>query len=156
MTNAKDETSLLDPPSDYKYGTVGCVVLDKEGHLAAGTSTGGMTNKKYNRIGDAPIIGAGTYADDATVAVSCTGHGEYFIRYAVAHDLAARLEYSDQDLTRASKALVMDKLVQKGGSGGLIAVDNMGNIAMPFNTEGMYRASFVAGGQKYIGIYKDE
>lgn len=144
-------TSMYINP-DYKYGTVGCVVLDQSGNLAAGTSTGGMTNKKYNRIGDSPIIGAGTYADNNTVAVSCTGHGEYFIRYAVAHDIAARMEYGNASLKEACSDLVNGKLVEKGGSGGLIAVDKDGNIEMPFNTEGMYRASS-NGVSRFIGIY---
>jgi beta-aspartyl-peptidase (threonine type) len=139
---------------DHKFGTVGCVVLDTQGNLAAGTSTGGMTNKKFNRIGDSPIIGAGTYADNNTVAVSCTGHGEYFIRYAVAYDIAARMEYGGMSLKDACNAIVNEKLVEKGGSGGLIAVDKKGNIQMPFNTEGMYRASS-KGGKRFIGVYKD-
>lgn len=149
---AAEQQGYLDYLPDYKYGTVGCVVLDQEGNLAAGTSTGGMTNKRYNRIGDAPIIGAGTYADNASVAVSCTGHGEYFIRYAVAYDLAARLTYTNADLQTAADELVHKKLVEKEGSGGLIAVDKDGNIAMPFNTPGMYRG-YVKPGEREIGIY---
>jgi beta-aspartyl-peptidase (threonine type) len=150
---AEESTSMNYNP-DHKFGTVGCVVLDKSGNLAAGTSTGGMTNKKFNRIGDSPIIGAGTYADNNTVAVSCTGHGEYFIRYAVAYDIAARMEYGDVSLKEATIGIVHEKLVEKGGSGGLIAVDKNGNIEMPFNTEGMYRASS-KDGERFIGIYKD-
>ena len=149
-----ENTTTMSINPDYKYGTVGCVVLDRSGNLAAGTSTGGMTNKKYNRIGDSPIIGAGTYADNNTVAVSCTGHGEYFIRYAVAYDIAARMEYGNLSLKEACNGIVNEKLVEKGGSGGLIAVDKFGNIEMPFNTEGMYRASS-KDGDRYIGIYKN-
>ncbi|MEL6357848.1 MAG: isoaspartyl peptidase/L-asparaginase, partial [Bacteroidota bacterium] len=122
---------------DEKFGTVGCVALDKKGNIAAGTSTGGMTNKRFNRFGDSPIIGAGTYADNATCGVSCTGHGEFFIRYAVAHDVHARMAYAGDDLATAANAVVFDVLEPVGGSGGLIALDKYGNIAMPFNTSGM-------------------
>ncbi len=122
-----------------KQGTVGCVVLDKNGNLAAGTSTGGMSNKKWGRIGDSPIIGAGTYADNFTCAVSCTGHGEYFIRKAVAHDVHARMKYGGQSLEEAAKGTLLE-VEELGGTGGLIAVDAKGNIAMPFNTSGMFRA----------------
>lgn len=150
-----EKTGSIPSNPDYKYGTVGCVAMDINGDLAAGTSTGGMTNKRFNRVGDSPIIGAGTYADNNSVAVSCTGHGEYFIRYAVAYDIAARMTYGKVSLKTACEDLVNEKLVQKGGSGGLIALDKSGNIEMPFNTEGMYRASSV-GGKRFIGIYKDE
>jgi len=134
---------LPDLPSeenDYKFGTVGCAVLDKNGNLAAGTSTGGMTNKRCNRIGDSPIIGAGTYANNNTCAVSATGHGEYFIRFSVTHDISARMEYLGESLQRAADFVINKKLVKKGGSGGIISVDKFGNIAMPHNTPGMYRA----------------
>ncbi|MEM9931755.1 MAG: isoaspartyl peptidase/L-asparaginase, partial [Bacteroidota bacterium] len=124
---------------DYKYGTVGCVALDLAGNIAAGTSTGGMTNKRYNRIGDSPIIGAGTYANNATCGVSCTGHGEYFIRYAVAHDVSARMQYLNESVDQAATTLIQETLKPVGGSGGLIALDAKGNISMPFNTPGMYR-----------------
>lgn len=137
-----------------RHGTVGCVALDQHGNLAAGTSTGGMTNKKFNRIGDAPIIGAGTYADNASCAVSSTGHGEYFIRYAVAHDIAARVEYKGISLQKAAEEVVLEKLVEKGGSGGIISVDPMGNIALVFNSEGMYRGKATPEGRE-IKIYKD-
>ena len=137
-----------------RHGTVGAVALDKHGNLAAGTSTGGMTNKRYDRIGDAPIIGAGTYADNASCAVSSTGHGEYFIRYAVAHDIAARMEYKGVDLQTAADEVVMDKLVEKGGSGGIISVDNMGNVALVFNSEGMYRG-YATPDNREVKIYKD-
>jgi beta-aspartyl-peptidase (threonine type) len=139
-----------------KLGTVGCCALDKAGNLAAGTSTGGMTNKKYNRIGDAPIIGAGTYANNNTCAVSATGHGEYFIRWTVAHDISALMEYKGLSLKDASELVVMDKLVKAGGSGGVICVDKIGNISMPFNSEGMFRGFASADGKEGIFIYKDE
>jgi beta-aspartyl-peptidase (threonine type) len=139
---------------DYKFGTVGCVALDNKGNLAAGTSTGGMTNKRWNRLGDTPVIGAGTYASNDACAVSCTGHGEFFIRYAVAHDVYARMSYKEESLTAATDFIVNQKLVEKGGEGGLIAVDKNGNIAMPFNTEGMYRGYSKAGERK-IMIFKE-
>lgn len=139
-----------------KKGTVGCCVLDKNGNLAAGTSTGGMTNKKYNRIGDAPIIGAGTYANNSTCAVSATGHGEYFIRWTVAHDISALMEYKGLSLKDASELVVNDKLVKAGGSGGVICVDKAGNISMPFNSEGMFRGFATADGKEGVYIYKDE
>lgn len=139
---------------DHKYGTVGCVALDKNGNLAAGTSTGGMTNKRYGRVGDAPIIGAGTFADNATCAVSCTGHGEYFIRWHVASDVAARMRYKKISLQQASKE-VIDELLTVQGMGGLIALDTKGNIAMPFNTAGMYRGFIDAKGNTVTLLYKD-
>ena len=138
-----------------KFGTVGCVALDKFGNLAAGTSTGGMTNKKYGRVGDAPIIGAGTYANNATCAVSATGHGELFIRSVVAHDLSALMEYKGLSLKEASELVVMKKLVDIGGEGGVIALDRNGNISMPFNSEGMYRGYITADGKSEVKIYKD-
>ncbi|WP_235296042.1 isoaspartyl peptidase/L-asparaginase family protein [Portibacter marinus] len=140
---------------DYKYGTVGAVALDKEGNICAGTSTGGMTNKRYNRIGDAPIIGAGTFADNTSCGVSATGHGEYFIRYTVARDIAAMMEYKGSTLEEAGEYIINQKLVEKGGSGGVVALDKDGNIAMPFNSEGMYRG-YVTPTQKVVKIYKDE
>jgi beta-aspartyl-peptidase (threonine type) len=139
-----------------KLGTVGCVVLDKYGNLAAGTSTGGMTNKKYNRIGDAPIIGAGTYANNATCAVSATGHGEFFIRWTVAHDISALMEYKGLSLKEASELVVMDKLVKAGGSGGVICVDKAGNVSMPFNSKGMFRGYATADGKEAVYIFADE
>jgi L-asparaginase / beta-aspartyl-peptidase len=139
-----------------KNGTVGCCALDKNGNLAAGTSTGGMANKKYNRIGDSPIIGAGTYANNNTCAVSGTGHGEYFIRYTVAHDISALMEYKGLTLREASELVVNDKLVKAGGSGGVICVDKSGNISMPFNSTGMFRGFAIADGKEGIYIYKDE
>lgn len=139
-----------------KFGTVGCVALDKFGNLAAGTSTGGMTNKRYGRVGDAPIIGAGTYANNATCAVSATGHGEYFIRSVVAYDISALMEYKGLSLQNAADEVVMKKLVTIGGEGGIIALDRNGNIAMPFNSEGMYRGYIRGNGDSQIMIYKDE
>ena len=139
-----------------KNGTVGCCALDKNGNLAAGTSTGGMTDKRYNRVGDAPIIGAGTYANNSTCAVSATGHGEYFIRWTVAHDISALMEYKGLSLRDASELVVNDKLVKAGGSGGVICVDKSGNISMPFNSMGMFRGFATADGKEGIFIYKDE
>lgn len=144
-----------DEPVKKKHGTVGCVALDQAGNLAAGTSTGGMTNKRYGRIGDSPIIGAGTYADNGTCGVSCTGHGEYFIRNVVAYDVAARMKYLDEPLAEAADYVVNTELVKKGGSGGLIAMDAQGNIAMPFNSAGMFRGYLKAGGEVVIEIYRE-
>lgn len=144
----------LDPfINDYKYGTVGCAALDKKGNLAAGTSTGGMTNKRWNRIGDAPIIGAGTYANNATCAVSSTGWGEYFIRGMVAHDISAQMEYKNATLENAAQNVIQEKLTQLGGTGGIVAIDQNGNVAMEFNTAGMYRAHMNRDGELVIGIY---
>jgi L-asparaginase / beta-aspartyl-peptidase len=139
-----------------KNGTVGCCALDKNGNLAAGTSTGGMADKKYNRIGDSPIIGAGTYANNKTCAVSATGHGEYFIRWTVAHDISALMEYKGLTINEASELVVNDKLINAGGSGGVICVDKSGNVSMPFNSTGMFRGFATADGKKGIFIYKEE
>jgi beta-aspartyl-peptidase (threonine type) len=139
-----------------KNGTVGCCALDKNGNLAAGTSTGGMANKRYNRVGDSPIIGAGTYANNNSCAVSATGHGEYFIRLTVAHDISALMEYRGLSLKNASELVVNDKLVKAGGSGGVICTDRSGNISMPFNSAGMFRGYATADGKEGIFIYKDE
>jgi len=139
-----------------KNGTVGCCALDKNGNLAAGTSTGGMPNKRYNRVGDSPIIGAGTYANNNTCAVSGTGHGEYFIRWTVAHDISALMEYKGLTLREASELVVNEKLVKAGGSGGVISVDKSGNISMPFNSTGMFRGFASADGKEGIFIYKKE
>lgn len=140
---------------DEKYGTVGAVAVDSYGNLAAATSTGGMTNKRYNRVGDAPIIGAGTYADNNTCAVSCTGWGEFFIRLVMAKSIADRMEFGKFTLQDAATEMVMKKLPALGGDGGLIAVDKNGNIAMPFCTEGMYRGYIKSSGEKLVKIYKD-
>lgn len=154
-----DTTSSIEPEEDMlnkdkKFGTVGLVALDKYGNLAAGTSTGGMTNKKYGRVGDAPIIGAGTYANNKTCAVSCTGHGEFFIRSVVAYDVSALMEYKGLSLENAAHEVVMKKLVTLGGEGGLIAIDAKGNIAMPFNSAGMYRGYMKSNGKTEVLIYK--
>lgn len=140
--------------NDKKFGTVGVVALDKNGNLAAGTSTGGMTNKKFGRVGDAPIIGAGTYANNNTCAVSCTGHGEYFIRAVAAYDVSALMEYKNYSLEKAANEVVNNKLKTMGGEGGLIAIDAKGNIAMPFNSAGMYRACKTSSGKEEVLIYK--
>jgi len=137
-----------------KFGTVGAVAKDVHGNLAAGTSTGGMTNKKFNRIGDSPIIGSGTYANNATCAISCTGHGEYFIRAVVAYDVSCLMEYKGLSLQAACEVVVMDKLVKLGGEGGLIAVDAAGNISLVFNSEGMYRAWNEKNKENNIAIYR--
>jgi beta-aspartyl-peptidase (threonine type) len=151
------ELELQDPYfNDRKFGTVGAVALDKNGNLAAATSTGGMTNKRYGRVGDVPIIGAGTYADNATCAVSATGHGEFFIRSVVAHEIASQMRYAGKTLQEASEQVVMEQLVKMGGSGGIISIDQKGNISMPFNSEGMYRGYRVAGKEAQVFIYRDE
>ncbi|WP_335315314.1 isoaspartyl peptidase/L-asparaginase family protein [Olivibacter sp. CPCC 100613] len=140
---------------DDKFGTVGCVALDNQGNLAAGTSTGGMTNKKFGRIGDSPIIGAGTYANNASVAVSCTGWGEFYIRNVVAYDVAALMDYKNLKVQDAAET-ALAKVAKAGGNGGLIALDKEGNVAMPFNTSGMYRGAISATGEFEVEIYKDE
>ena len=139
-----------------KHGTVGCVALDREGHLCAGTSTGGMTNKRWGRIGDSPVIGAGTYANDNTCGVSATGHGEYFIRYAVAHDISAMMEYKEVSLLDAANEVVNQKLKQAGGSGGIVALDSEGNPAMVFNTTGMFRAYGNSEGVRKVAMFEEE
>jgi beta-aspartyl-peptidase (threonine type) len=146
----------FNPNPDSKFGTVGAVALDINGNLAAATSTGGMTNKKFGRIGDSPIIGAGTYANNKTCAVSCTGHGEYFIRSVVAYDISALMEYKNVSLKEAADIVVNKKLVELGGegTGGVIAIDAQGNIAMPFNSPGMYRGFVKENGEVEVFIYK--
>lgn len=145
----------VDPVTgDHKFGTVGAVALDQSGNLAAATSTGGMTNKRYGRVGDSPIIGAGTYADPRC-AVSATGHGEFFIRYTVARDICARVEYQDLPLPEAANLVVNDVLVKAGGEGGVIAMDREGNVAMPFNSLGMYRGYVGEDGQPHVAIFKE-
>jgi beta-aspartyl-peptidase (threonine type) len=139
---------------DYKFGTVGSVALDKNGNLAAGTSTGGMTNKRFGRIGDSPIIGAGTYADNQSCAVSSTGHGEYFIRNVVAYDIAARMKYKGSSLEDAANSTI-EELGQIQGTGGVICLDSQGNIALPFNTAGMYRGWIKQTGQPNVLMYKN-
>lgn len=150
----KNNSTLGGGQKDSKFGTVGCVALDKDNNLAAGTSTGGMTNKKYGRIGDSPIIGAGTYANNETVAVSCTGWGEFYIKNVVAYDIAALMAYKNISVSDAAKT-ALAKVAKGGGSGGLIALDKDGNIAMPFNTSGMYRGAITEDGHIEVEIYKD-
>ncbi|MBV6416646.1 MAG: Isoaspartyl peptidase [Steroidobacteraceae bacterium] len=135
-------------------GTVGAVARDRDGNLAAATSTGGMTGKRYGRVGDTPIIGAGTYADNHACAVSATGHGEYFIRAAVAHDICARVAYGGVTLAQAADAVVMDRLQKMGGEGGIIAIDATGGVVMRFNSEGMFRGARAADGTREILIYR--
>ncbi len=147
--------ALLDLPEEHKYGTVGAVALDKNGDLAAGTSTGGTTNKRYGRIGDSPIIGAGTYADNESVAISCTGTGEFFIRWTVAHDIAALYKYKGMTVQQAGDEVIHKKLEPVKGDGGAIVLDAKGNFAMPFNSEGMYRGWVGADGVPHVLIYKD-
>ncbi len=140
---------------DSKHGTVGAVALDKYGDLAAGTSTGGMSNKKYGRVGDSPIIGAGTYANNNTCGVSATGWGEYFIRLGVARDISALMEYSAKTVQSAADAVIKQKLQKLGGDGGVIAMDKFGNMAVSFNTDGMFRAYIGPDGKPIVDIYKD-
>ncbi len=138
-----------------KFGTVGAVALDLHGNIASATSTGGMTNKRFGRVGDSPMIGAGTYANNHTCAVSCTGHGEYFIRAVVAYDISCLMEYKGYTLKQACDYVVKDKLVKLGGEGGLIAIDKSGNIELPFNSEGMYRAYKKGNTDAVVKIYED-
>ncbi|NND45557.1 MAG: isoaspartyl peptidase/L-asparaginase [Xanthomonadales bacterium] len=154
LQEKKADSALASDP-DAWYSTVGAVALDRHGNLAAGTSTGGLTNKRWGRVGDTPIIGAGNYANNESCAVSATGTGEYFIRHVVAHSICARVAAGDSIATAAG-ALIHDVLVKAGGDGGVIAMDARGNVAMPHNTAGMYRASIGADGELFIGIYGDE
>jgi beta-aspartyl-peptidase (threonine type) len=139
---------------DSKFGTVGAVACDQNRNIAAATSTGGMTNKKWGRVGDSPMIGAGNYANNKTCAISCTGSGEFFIRGVVAYDVACLMEHKNMSLKEASEEVIHKRILEIGGDGGLIAVDTSGNISMPFNTEGMYRASKTSQGEEEISIYK--
>lgn len=139
---------------DSKFGTVGAVACDKEGNIAAATSTGGMTNKKWGRVGDSPMVGAGNYANNKTCAVSCTGSGEFFIRGVVAYDVACLMEHKNMSLADAATEVINKRILELGGDGGLIAVDAKGNLAMPFNTEGMYRACKSSNGLEEVSIYK--
>ena len=152
--SAQPHSELRAPLDEKHYGTVGAVALDKSGNLAAGTSTGGLSNKMYGRIGDSPIIGAGTYASNDACAVSATGTGEYFIRWTVAYDIAALMKYRGMTVQQAAGEVVMHKLVEANGDGGVIALDRNGNFAMPFNTEGMYRGWIGADGVPHVEIYK--
>jgi beta-aspartyl-peptidase (threonine type) len=139
---------------DKKFGTVGAVACDEKGNIAAATSTGGMTNKKYGRIGDSPIIGAGTYANNRTCGISCTGHGELFIRAVAAHDVSCLMEYKGLSLREAMDVVVHEKLMAIGGEGGMIGVDGQGNVALVFNSQGMYRGYKSSDGSQLVAIYK--
>jgi len=157
---AKEKTTVVPKNENIKLadkekGTVGAAALDKAGNLAAGTSTGGMTNKMFGRVGDSPIIGAGTYANNQTCAVSGTGHGEYFMRLLVSYDIHALMAYKGKSLKEAANTVIMKKLEELGGTGGIIAIDKDGNIAMPFNTAGMYRGYIRENGETVVKIYKD-
>jgi len=142
-------------PLDEKFGTVGCVALDDQGNVAAGTSTGGMINKRFDRVGDSPVIGAGTYADNYAAAISCTGWGEYFIRHAAAIRVCAKIQYGGMSLTQAAQQ-VIDEIGEMGGTGGLIAINTKGEVAMPFNTSGMYRGTVTREGTIAVAIYGEE
>ena len=152
----KEQGSIDSEYPDWKFGTVGVAALDKQGNLAAGTSTGGMTNKMHNRIGDSPIIGAGTYANNKTCAVSCTGHGEYFIRLNLAHEVSALMLYKGYDVEKAASFMIHNSLSDMGGAGGLVAMDRNGNISLPFNTPGMFRAYRMSDGRTSVLMFKDE
>jgi L-asparaginase / beta-aspartyl-peptidase len=152
--NGQHDPRVHDHDADHRFGTVGAVALDRHGNLAAATSTGGMTNKRFGRVGDVPIIGGGTYANPRC-AVSATGHGEFFIRNVVAHDICARMEYMNIPLERAAHDVVMGRLVEQGGDGGIIAMDAQGNYTMPFNSAGMYRGYVGADGRTSVAIYRD-
>lgn len=154
LNRRKQDLSQTAVPAEFKWGTVGAVALDQAGNLAAATSTGGMTGKRWGRIGDSPLIGAGTYADNRSCAVSATGHGEFFIRYNVAADICARVRYQGADLHTAAAAVIHEELLPAGGTGGVIALDTAGNIAMPFNTPGMYRAYIDRDGVHRVGFYQ--
>lgn len=160
LEEARSEDSGGDADGDgaepeHELGTVGVVALDRDGDLAAGTSTGGMTNKRFGRVGDSPIIGAGTYAENGTAAISATGHGEFFIRGVVSHDVAAMMRYTGLSVTEAANAVIHGKLTEMGATGGIIALDASGNVAMPFNTPGMYRGRIGTDGELVVEIYRD-
>jgi len=156
LDHSEKKKASVDKPREEKFGTVGCVALDVHGNIAAGTSTGGLTNKRYGRIGDSPLIGSGTYADNSTCAVSCTGKGEDFMRLNVAHDIASMMRYAQVDLQSACDSVVMKKLKAIKGRGGCIAIDSQGHIAMPFTTTGMFRGSIDVNGAKKIALYEDK
>lgn len=156
-SRASDTSGAIAPKGKFdKYGTVGCVVLDKYGNLTAGTSTGGTVNKKYNRIGDSPLIGAGTYAKNSTCAISCTGHGEDFIRLVAAHDVSSLIEYKKLSLDLATTEVILKKLNAINGRGGMIGIDSKGNISMKFNTSGMFRGFADKNGKIKVFIYKED
>jgi beta-aspartyl-peptidase (threonine type) len=153
LDHETDNLKSVSPNPDHKFGTVGAVACDAHGNLAAGTSTGGMTNKRFGRIGDSPVIGSGTYANNKTCAISCTGHGEYFLRAVVAYDVSCLIEYKGLSLHEACRVVVKDKLVKMGGEGGLIAVDAYGNHDFCFNSTGLYRAMRNSEGKEVIAYY---
>jgi beta-aspartyl-peptidase (threonine type) len=153
LDHKDDNLKGVAPNPDSKFGTVGAVACDINGNLAAGTSTGGMTNKRFGRIGDSPVIGAGTYANNKTCAISCTGHGEYFLRAVVAYDVSCLMEYQGFSLQEACATVIKDKLVKMGGEGGLIAVDARGNYDFCFNSAGMYRGMRNSEGKELIAWY---
>lgn len=155
VQKAKARQAFVDIPKPEKYGTVGAVALDQTGTISAGTSTGGMTNKRFGRVGDSPIIGAGTYADNTVCGISATGHGEFFIRAAVAHDICARALYQGITLQEAADRVIKQKLVDMGGDGGIVALTPAGELVFSFNTEGMYRAGINAAGERMLGIYQE-
>lgn len=155
LQKAKEMEKRSQDSAGDKHGTVGCVALDDQGNLAAGTSTGGLTNKRFGRVGDSPIIGAGTYADNGSCAVSATGTGEYFIRSVAAYDVSALMRYSHMTVSDAAGKVVMETITGMGGDGGLIALDREGNFAMPFNTPGMYRGYVDDEGKPVIHLYKE-
>lgn len=158
LERAKKKTGTLQPArqdASLLMGTVGAVALDRAGHLAAATSTGGLTGKLPGRVGDSPIIGAGTYAEDGVCAVSCTGHGEFFIRNAVAYDVAARMKYGSATLKAATEEIILEKLAKLDARGGLISVDSRGNISTPFNSDGMFRAWMGPDGVPHVAIFED-
>ena len=151
----REKDGARNDEGEKKFGTVGAVALDKYGNIVAGTSTGGMSDKRFGRVGDSPIIGAGTYAKNLTCGVSATGWGEYFIRLAVAHDISAMMEYGGLTVQEAADSVIMKKVPALGGDGGVIALDRKGNIAMPFNTEGMYRGYVRSGEKAQVFMYRD-
>lgn len=154
-TRESPEQNVFSDPLDQKHGTVGAVALDQHGNLAAATSTGGTSNKKFGRVGDSPIIGAGTYADNATCAVSATGDGEYFIRGVVAYDITAMMRYAGLSVSEAANAVIHGKLTDMRATGGVIAMDARGNVSMPFNTPGMYRGVIGTDGQMDVRLFRD-
>ncbi|QCK16366.1 beta-aspartyl-peptidase [Mangrovivirga cuniculi] len=156
LKSIKNEGSMkLDHDSDKKFGTVGAVAIDKYGTIAGATSTGGLTNKKYGRIGDSPVIGSGVYADNETCAISCTGYGEFFLRAVTAYDIAATMKYKNVSLQKAADEVIIEKMTRFGGEGGVIGIDSSGNIVFSFNSEGMYRGMVKEGEEIKTMIYKD-
>jgi beta-aspartyl-peptidase (threonine type) len=156
LDHKADNLKGVAPNPDHKFGTVGAAACDQFGNIASGTSTGGMTNKRFNRIGDSPVVGAGTYANNATCAISCTGHGEFFIRAAVAHDISCLIEYKGLSLQDACDTVIKDKLIKMGGEGGLIAINTNAEACFSYNSKGMNRAIRTSDGKEHIAFYGDE